>query len=247
MANDEYMKKILNEVSMVLKTTDPLTIINEIAKNNKNLQTLTVEEQYLLGAILGSFLHEAYCNSRKLDKPNEQGLAKIKKLTSEIDQDFVNSVILSGRDNGTTLFVQDGVLCMDIANTPFAGLSPYWQKDNFLAGCAATRSVISCWDGLTHDNEAIRNFVVVAVANAIHEAWIARENIYYDKAGDQVYTNENLATAYINLPQDEKDKDLLHYKMALEMITMLLEKMKEKNQNKGGKGPKGTQPGDEDK
>ena len=38
--------------------------------------------------------------------------------------------------------MQNGVLCMDIANTPFEMLSPYWQKDNFMAGCAATRSVI---------------------------------------------------------------------------------------------------------
>lgn len=244
MANEDYMKKVLYDISLVLKMTDPIAIINEIAERNKELKTLTVEEQYLLGAILGSLLHEAYCNSRKLEKPNEQGLPnnpRIKKLTEEIDQDFVNSVILSGRDNGVTLFMQDGVMCMDIANTPFAALSPHWQKDNFLAGCAATRSVISNWDGLTHNNEEIRKFVVVAVANAIHEAWIARGNIYYEKEGDKVYTNENLATAYINLPEGEKDKDLLHYQMALEMITMLLEKMKEKN--KGGSNPNGGQPG----
>ena len=247
MANDAYMKKVLNEVSSILKNSNPIEIINDIAKKNKNLTTITVKEQYLLGAILGSLLHEAYCNGRKLDKPNEQGLPnnpRIKKLTSDIDQDFVKQAIMTGKDNGVTLFFQDDVLCMDIANTPFESLSPYWQKDNFLAGCAATRSVISSWEGLTHDDKKIRDFVTVAVANAIHEAWIARENIYYDKDGNQVYTNEELATSYISLPKDEQDKDLVHYQMAFEMISALLEKMKEKNSTKGSNNPKGSQPGD---
>ena len=247
MTKDEYMQKVLVEVSLVLKMTNPIDIINNIAERNKDLKTLTVQQQYLLGAILGSMLHEAYCESRKLDKPNEQGLPnnpRIKKLTEDIDQEFVNSVIMSGRINGVTLFVQDGILCMDIANTPFAQLSPHWQKDNFMAGCAATRSVISNWDGLTHDNDKIREFVTVAVANAIHEAWIARENIYFDQQGDQIYTNEELATAYINLLKNEQDKDLLHYQMALNLITMLREKMKEKNAQKTTNKPDESQPGD---
>lgn len=232
MADNEYMKKVLANVSVILKSSNNFDVINEIAKNNKNFSTLTVQDQYLLGAILGSLLHESYCNSRKLDKPNEQGLPnnpRIKQLTSDIDKEFVDYVISNNKTNGKTLFMNDGVLCMDIANTPFEMLSPYWQKDNFMAGCAATRTVITNWDGLTHDNKAVRDFVTVAVANAIHEAWIARENIYYDKQGDQVYTNEELATSYINLPKDEKDKDLVHYQMAFEMISKLREKMKGKD------------------
>ena len=246
MAKEDYMKKVLGEISTIFKTNNPAEIIDEIAKRHQDLQTLSVEEQYLLGAILGSLLHEAYCESRKLDQPNEQGLPnnpRIKKLTETIDQDFVASVIASGRTNGTTLFIQDGVLCMDIANTPFASLSPYWQKDNFMAGCAATRSVINFWQQINSDNPAIREFVTVAIANAIHESWIARENVYYDQDGDTVYTNEQLATSYINLPQDEKDKDLVHYKMALDLINMLMEKMKEKNATKTNPSNPG-QPGD---
>ncbi len=247
MAKEDYMKKVLGEISTIFKTNNPAEIIDEIAKRHQDLQTLSVEEQYLLGAILGSLLHEAYCESRKLDQPNEQGLPnnpRIKKLTETIDQDFVASVIASGRTNGTTLFIQDGVLCMDIANTPFASLSPYWQKDNFMAGCAATRSVINFWQQINSNNPAIKEFVTVAIANAIHESWIARENVYYDQDGDTVYTNEQLATSYINLPQDEKDKDLVHYKMALDLINMLMEKMKEKNGPTSGGPSTPGQPGD---
>lgn len=247
MAKEDYVKKVLSEIAPILKTTNPAEVIDEIAKRHKDLKTLSVDEQNLLGAILGSLLHEGYCNGRKLDKPNEQGLPnnpRVKKLTEPIDQDFVASVVASGRTNGTTLFVEDGVLCMDIANTPFASLSPYWQKDNFMAGCAATRSVMTFWNELNSDNEALREFVAVAIANAIHESWIARENIYYDVVNGKVYTNEPLATSYINLPQDEKDKDLLHYKMAIQMIDMLVAKMKEKNGPTSGGPSTPGQPGD---
>lgn len=232
MANDEYMKRILANVSATLKSSNKIDIINDIATKNKDFASLSVQDQYLLGAILGSLLHESYCNSRKLDKPNSQGLPnnpRIKQLTSNIDKDFTDYVIKNNKTNGKTLFMQNGVLCMDIANTPFEMLSPYWQKDNFMAGCAATRSVISNWDGLTHNNETVREFVTIAVANAIHEAWIARENIYYETQNGNVFTNEELATAYINLPKNEQDKDLLHYKMALDMTNMLFAKMNGNN------------------
>ena len=250
MSNDAYMKKVLGEVGLVLKQYDPVTIVDTIAKNHKNLQTLSVVEQNLLGAVLGSMLHEAYCNSRRLEKPNADGLAnnpREKVLTEELDQDFVAEVLSGNVPQSKTLYIKDGKVCMDIANTSFADLSPHWKKDNFMAGCAATRSVLTCWDGLTHNNEAVREFVTVAVANSIHEAWIARGNVYYDKQGSQVYTNEGLATAYINLPQDEKDKDLVHYKMALDMISTLLEKMHEKNaaESRNENGVKPAQPGDE--
>ena len=260
MSNDAYMKRVMGEVGEVLKKYDPVVIIDTIAKNNRGVQTLSKIEQELLGAVLGSMLHEAYCNSRKLEKPNEDGLAnnpRIKVLTEEIDSDFVKKVVDGTIPQSKTLYIEDGKVHMDIANTKFANLSPHWQKDNFMAGCAATRSVVTLWDGLVHDNAAVREFATVAIANAIHEAWIARGNIYYDKQGDQVYTNESLATAYINLPQDEKDKDLVHYKMAFDMISTLNERMHQKQEAdkkreeqvgasaQGETEPKPAQPGEE--
>ena len=57
----------------------------------------------------------------------------------------------------------------------------------------------------------------MAVANAIHESWIARGNIKD--------WNKNLATAYVNLPENEKEKDLKHYRMATSMVDALARTM----------------------
>ena len=106
---------------------------------------------------------------------------------------------------------------MDIANRDFTMLSPYWQHDNFMAGACAARSVITNWEGLTHDDPAVRDHTVVAVANGIHEAWIARGNVQG--------WNSDLETAYVNLPIDEQDKDLVHFKMATELVKDLQQEM----------------------
>ena len=88
MSNDAYMKKVLGEVGVVLKQYDPVTIVDTIAKNHNDLQTLSVVEQNLLGAVLGSMLHEAYCNGRRLDQPTADGLLnnpREKVLTEDLD------------------------------------------------------------------------------------------------------------------------------------------------------------------
>ncbi len=115
---------------------------------------------------------------------------------------------------------------MDIANTSFTKLSPFLQYDNFMADSCATRSVITNWDGITHENPQVREYVTVAVANAIHESWIARGNV--------CDWNKDLETAYINLPMEEKDKDLVHYQMAVQMISMLYKIMNVQKQSDFG-------------
>lgn len=195
---------------------------------------ISLEDQHLIGALLGSMLHQAYCDSRKLPEPNEQGLPnnpRIKKLTDEMDTEFVKSVVNGEVEQSPTLFVNEsGVVCMDIANTEFVNLSPFWKKDNYMAGKTAARTVITSWDGLTHENPEVRKFIEIAIANSIHESWIARGNIYYDTDGLQIYTNQDLDNAYIYLPDDEKNKDLEHMVMAMNLISGLVNGLKnEKN------------------
>ena len=200
--------------------------IDAITKKAKETRTITLEDQHLIGAILGSMLHEAYCNSRKLDTPNENGLQnnpREKKLTDPLDAEFVQEVLDGKIPQSKTLYVKDGTVCMDIANTEFVNLSPYWKKDNYMAGKTAARSIITCWDGLTHENPEIQKFVTIAVANGIHEAWISRDNIYYDEYEGQIFTNAELDTAYIYLSDDEKDKDLEHMIMAKNVIGKLVD------------------------
>ncbi len=180
----------------------------------------------MIGAILGSMLHQAYCDSRKLDKPNEQGLQnnpREKKLTDPLDAEFVQDVLNGEIPTSETLYIKDGKVCMDIANTEFVNLSPYWKKDNYMAGKTAARSIITCWDGLNHKNPEVQKYVTIAVANGIHEAWISRDNIYYDEYEGQIFTNAELDTAYIYLSDDEKDKDLEHMIMAKNVIGKLVD------------------------
>ena len=183
---------------------------------------ISLDDQHLIGAILGSMFHKAYCDSRKLDKPNENGLLnnpRVKKLTDELDSEFVADVKSGKISQGSTLYVdENGIVCMDIANTEFVNLSPYWKKDNYMAGKTATRTVITCWEGLTNEDENVRKFVKIAVANGIHEAWISRGNV-----GDW---NKELDTAYVFLTQDEKDKDLEHVVMATKVLSELLNGIK---------------------
>lgn len=244
--NEVYVNRVLKDVSAALSGKDVYQVINEIAKRTKRNLVMSKEDQLILGGVLGAMLHSAYCKSRELPASERvNGLPnnpRPKVLNSAIDETFIEDA-KNGKIplSNTLYFDEKGRLVMDIANTDFVNLSPYWKKDNFLAGCAAARSVLTSWEGLMHENPVVREFVEVAVANAIHEAWIARGNVYYSEYQGQVYTNQELDTAYINLPQEEKDKDLEHYKMAKELIAEL-EKELEKHK-KSAKG--GSQPGEE--
>jgi len=222
--------------------------MNAIIERAKKEKTISLEDQHLIGAMMGYMLHDAYCQSRKLDKPNEQGLAnnpREKKLTDPMDAEFVQEVLDGKIPQSATLYVKDGVVCMDIANTDFVHLSPYWKKDNYMAGKTAARSVITCWDGLTHENPEVQKFVTIAVANGIHEAWISRDNVYYDEYQGQIFTNQELDTAYIYLPDDEKDKDLEHLVMAKSVIGKLCKSLTQaKEDEKKTDGPATAAPED---
>ena len=214
--DEKYVREILATASERIEGQSVASLISGIAKETKDLKGVSLENQYAMGAILGSMLHQSYCDGRRLEQPNENGLAnepRIKELNASLDRDFVLGVLEGRIEKDSTLYVEGGKVFMDIANRNFSQLSPHWQYDNFMAGCCAARSVLTNWEGLTHDNEQVREFTTVAVANGIHEAWIARGNV-----GDW---NADLATAYVNLPVEEQDKDLGHYVMASGLIDSL--------------------------
>ncbi len=229
-----FIERQLEMVTNELKGKDIYQVMNEIAERSKEQLVLSERDQSILGAVLGSILHAAYCESRKLPEPNENGLPnnpRLKKLDQPIDAEFVQGVLEGKIPTSSTLFIQDGKVQMDIANTDFVNLSPYWKKDNFMAGCAATRTVITAlqYKELL-ENPQFRECAEVLISNAIHESWIARENVYYDEYNGEVFTNQSLNTAFIQLPKDEKDKDTQHFKMAKNLIEDIYVKMKEKKQ-----------------
>ena len=220
----DYIRSVMDKATAQMKGKDTIEILTRVAEQSKSMKSISLDDQFLIGALLGSELHQSYCDGRRLPEPLPNGLKnnpRIKELKEPIDQLFVKDVLLHKIPTSDTLYVEDGKVFMDIANTSFENLSPYWKQDNFMAGTCAARSVITNWDGLNHPNPEVREHVVVAVANAIHESWIARGNV----SG----WNADLATAYINLPVVEQDKDLEHYRMATRMINALQRRMSKDN------------------
>ena len=236
-----FIERQLEMVTNELAGKDVYTVLNEIAERSKQNLILSEKDQSILGAVLGAILHQSYCDSRKLSEPNEDGLSnnpRLKKLEKDIDQDFIQDVKEGRIPTSPVLFIKDGNVYMDIANTDFVNLSPYWKKDNFMAGCAATRTVITALQYKElMENPQFRECAEVLIANAIHESWIARENVYYDEYNGEVYTNQPLNTAFIQLPKDEQLKDSEHFIMAKQLVENVYALMHEKNMEGSKKKP----------
>ena len=216
----DHIRKVLSSTTARMKGQNVAELMTRIATNSRDLKNISLDDQLLMGAILGSYLHQSYCDDRRLEKPLPNGLInnpRIKELNQPLDQMFVKDVLLGKIPTSDTLYVEDGKVFMDIANTDFTNLSPYWQYDNFMAGAHAARSVITSWEGITHPNPEVRKHIAVAVAKAIHESWIGR--------GNAEEWNKELEVAYINLTPEEQYKDLKHYKMATQMVSMLSREM----------------------
>ena len=245
-----FIERELDRVCSELNGKDVVQVLNEIAERSKKSLVLSAEDQSVLGAVLGAMLHKDYCDSRRLPSPNQDGLInnpRPKVLNDPLDANFIERVHAGDIPLGKTLYLDDrGRVVMDIANTDFINLSPHWQKDNFMAGCAASRTVVCALQNKELlDNPQFREFAMTMIGNAIHEAWLARENIYYDEDGNQVYTNKELNTAFVQLPADEKDKDLKHYVMARSLIEDLYKLMREKRAKMESEALTGHQPGEE--
>lgn len=204
-------------------------IIKEIAERaiKRDNASFTLEEQLKLGEIMGAELHDDWRAPRKqVDGSFEP---RWKTLTNDMDKAFVNAIKTGKVIKPDNIRInEDGQVELDIANSNFNQLSPFWRQDNYMAGCSAVRSIITNWKGLNHPNPEVTDFVVVGVANAIHEAWISRGNV-----GDW---NKDLETAYVFLSPSEKQKDLQHYKMALKLVKNLKKEMTKLNEQENGKG-----------
>ena len=240
---NEVTERINNEIKMLetklgrkVEFSEYATIaMDYIYQQSVKAGKVSREDQHLISAILGSMLHQDYCDSRRLDKPNENGLInnpREKKLTEELDVEFAQDVLGGKIPQSPTLYVRDGKVFMDIANTEFINLSPFWKKDNFMAGKAAIGSILTCWEGLVHENPEVKKYVEIAVANGIHESWRARGNVYYDEYEGEVFTNEELDIAFCDLSDEEKAKDVSHIGMAYRLMKRICSELSKRNNSK---------------
>lgn len=245
-----YLYKI-NQILSLMTGKDTTELLDEIStrivKDGDKVSNITQIEQGILAGILGSMLHSAYCNGRRLSAQQREELSvpleiannpRMKVLGKELDAEFVQKVLSGEIPQSPTLFVdKKGNVVMDIANRQFVELSPYWQKENFNAGEAAVRLVVANWDALKGNNPKIKEWVTYAVSTAIHEAWLARDNVYREETDEAVYTNAELDTAFNQLTEEEQKKDSIQLDMAMSVMDQLMSMVHDKQQKMEGSQP----------
>ena len=65
---------------------------------------------------MGSYLHQGYCDGRRLEKPLENGLQnepRVKELTNDLDSMFVKDVLLGKIPTSDVLWVEEGKVFME--------------------------------------------------------------------------------------------------------------------------------------
>lgn len=128
---------------------------------------------------LGSDLHEAWRAPRKKE-----------------DGSFEPRMKKSKDEAWNTAHGTDDV---DIANCSFEELPSNWQFENL----AAAKVAINLVFGKVMAGEILSPEEEETYASIIHEEWLRRNNWVFDPE----YGDPKLAVPYIDLPQEEKDKD----------------------------------------
>ena len=105
--------------------------MHAIIERAKKEKVISLEDQHLIGAMMGYMLHDAYCESRKLPEPNEKGLKnnpREKKLNDPLDAEFVQDVLDGKIPQSETLYVRDGVVCNYKRNICTNGFTYMYSK-----------------------------------------------------------------------------------------------------------------------
>lgn len=100
----------------------------------------------------------------------------------------------------------DGKLEIDIANACFSQLSAAWQEENRAAAEVAVKLV-------EREKSEGKKIPWLEIGNVIHDAWLERNSWAKDGA---------LGVPFIDLPQNEKDKDINQFLVAYDMVTARL-------------------------
>lgn len=208
-------------ISILTEKSDWKRLLFEMSFNKSSIKDLKEEEKCLLGTIVGFVMHKDFCNNRKLKRKNRNGFyckAKIKELNTEADKDFVLSVLNKEREESKTLFIKDDKVFMDIANTSFFDLSPYWHNENVMAGYTSLNILLEKWEKITSKNKKTREKAQVDCLKQIHSAWVERNG----------KNNKKLCVDFDFLSKEEQNKDLMLYEKTKEIINILIKNISSK-------------------
>ncbi len=99
----------------------------------------------------------------------------------------------------------EGKTEIDIANTSYAELPSDWQAENKASAEVAIDAVLKA----DQAGEPLNNTFIEGAASGIHDAWLQRNE--WAKGGD-------LDKPFTELPEDEKEKDKIFVKRAMEIV-----------------------------
>lgn len=99
---------------------------------------------------------------------------------------------------------------VDIANTDFEDLPDNWKYENIEAAKVAVDLVYEKILNL----EKISNEMIEEMSNIVHEKWLERNWIEW--------SFENQRVSYENLSDEEKEKDRVQIKTAIEVINLFI-------------------------
>lgn len=124
------------------------------------------------------------------------------KVAAELHEDWRKTYMLEHGNVPHIRPANDGTGRDIDINVPYNQLTPHWKKENYEAACFVVKLVII--DGDIDDDH---------LAAQVHNAWLKR---------NKRAQGGNLDVPYWDLPQEEKEKDLLHVKIARRVINQTI-------------------------
>ncbi len=159
-----------------------------------------------LGTRIAARLHEEWRETRK--KADGTYEPRWKKVT---DKKFVAG--LDVRNLPPYLRLDDHHFVeIDIANTPYEKLSPDWQAENKAAGKVVAEII-----------ESKKLYSRDEIGTIIHDEWLKRNS--------WAKSDPILGKDFIDLPEDEQDKDLVQYDIGIEAYQEMLKEIEEDREN----------------
>ena len=122
----------------------------------------------------------------------------VAKVAAELHEEWRKNYILENGNVPRIKPANDGTDREIDINVPYSQLTPHWQKENYEAACFVVKLLANYGD-IDHNYLACQ----------IHKAWLHRNP--WAKGG-------KLDVDYWELPQEEKNKDLLHIRIAKRII-----------------------------
>lgn len=163
-------------------------------------ETLSDEQRGIISqqtTELGSLLHDEWrATQPKLEDGTYKPRVKVFVQTEEGKEKWFNEAEIPA--NSTELKRQD------IANTDFENLDPDWRAEN---GSAAEVAMNLVWEAKTTSKELDDSFIEEA-SSTVHDKWKERNP-----------WNEKLQVPYLELPEEEKERDRAQVRKAIEIAS----------------------------